>query len=913
MTSPVKRSRPDFSLYPLIWLAICFGLGILLASEFSIDRRIWLFAAAGLTGISLGFFRSSAVFILAAFVAAGAFSFQAAIDSKPQNSIKNLYDTGILVSGEPVEIEGFIENEPELAVGGFYLRIAAVKLAYKGVVKRVSGNIQFFASESSAEIKREYDKLDLVSGTKVRIAAVLLREERYHNPGSISFLTIIDQNGIDATGIIKSPLLIEIVDGERQFSPFSFIYKYRRGLIEKIRANFSASTSGILIASLLGNKHHLTKESASVFRDGGTFHVLVISGLHITFIGGILLLIVRRFTRKPFVLFLVPTGVLWIYALAVGAEIPVIRAAMMFTVLAFSYLMFRKGTLLNALGACALVIFILRPEELFSPSFQLTFASLAGIILAAFPLIEKFREIGNWSPTRKRPFPPAVAKRLLVVCETLYWSERGWRKTLRENVWDCRIFKSSYAARLEDLGLQKLLRRLFEGVLVTISVQLFLLPFLVVYFHRVSFGSIVLNLWVSFFIVFQNGFALLSIFAGLFSDTLARPMIGITEFCNRILMAVPELFISYDINSFRLPVYSGSIKLIYSVYYIPLMGMILLLNAWDPFLRTADQIDKKSRLIKLPLFYAASISHILLFSLIIFHPFSAPEKDGRLTVDFLDVGQGDSALVTFPNGETMLIDGGGKQNFSRLYLEKENGDQEPFEPDSSGVGESVVSEFLWEKGYSEIDHILATHSDADHMQGLIAVARNFRIKTAMIGVASPEDDIFTEFTTALEKNGIPVFRLDNRKRFEAGGVTVEILNPPVNRKTETRSTNNNSVVLRLTYQNRRFLLTGDIEQKVEYELLKNPQLLKADIVKVAHHGSRTSSVSKFVEAVRAEYAVIPVGKNSPFGHPNEDVVSRWELSGAKVMTTGKNGTITISTNGHDLNVQTFLNKNGGLK
>jgi competence protein ComEC len=112
-------------------------------------------------------------------------------------------------------------------------------------------------------------------------------------------------------------------------------------------------------------------------------------------------------------------------------------------------------------------------------------------------------------------------------------------------------------------------------------------------------------------------------------------------------------------------------------------------------------------------------------------------------------------------------------------------------------------------------------------------------------------------------------------------------------------------VVRIVYGSRAFLLTGDIESDAERQLLSGGGTLRSDIVKVPHHGSRTSSTSEFIQATGAEYAVISIGRHSRFGHPHKEVVDRWFASGAKVMTTGERGMITISTNGSDLWVSTY--------
>ena len=906
----LKNSPKDFAFYPLLWLAAFFAAGIFFAHYFFVDWKIFLVIALISSAFSIVFIKRkfASLFIFIAFFAIGSFYFQISKQNLPRNSLKNLYDTNQINSGDSIEIEGVLQGRPELAVGGIFLSVKVEKYIYKSKTKDANGNVRLFAPIQSELIQNEYEKLDLRYGTRIRIATNLKREEKFLNAGGISFIEILDQQGVDANGTIKSPLLIERIEDTKTFAPLAWLYNYRQSLIESISQKFNISTSGILIASLLGNRNHLTKDTAGIFREGGTFHVLVISGLHITFIGGLLLLIIRKFTRNKFWQFILVSVFLWGYSLAVGAEIPVLRAALMFTILLFSQVIYRNGTLLNALGACALALLIWRPQDLFNPSFHLTFASLFGIIAVAFPLIEKLRLIGNWTPSAENPFPPNVSKQLKIFCETLYWSEKKWQKTLNENIWDCQLFKSKAGVWLENRGLQKFLRWMFEGILVTAIVQLFLLPFLIFYFHRVSFASVLLNLWVGVFIVLQNLTAIIALFFATISNALALPFIKLTEIFNWFLLFVPKIFIENNLASFRVPIYSNEMQIVYVLYFIPLVILTILLNQWNPFSfdKSSNKEDKSVKLKKVITGKKIIIFHLstflLFLTLIILHPYSSPKADGRLKVDFLDVGQGDSALVTFPNGETLLIDGGGRHNFSELYVEQENGEKELFQPDVQGVGETVVSEFLWEKGYSKVDYLLATHADADHIQGLINVAKNFQIKAAMIGKEDAKDKDFIEFQNIFEKKNVSILNIFDGDSFEIGGVKIEVLNPTKQDINSRISSNNNSIVLRLTFGGREFLFTGDIEKNAEKRLLENPSFLQADIVKVAHHGSRTSSIKEFIEATKAEYAIIPVGRKSPFGHPHKEVSERWKKSGARVLTTGERGTITVSTNGKDLHV-----------
>ena len=189
---------------------------------------------------------------------------------------------------------------------------------------------------------------------------------------------------------------------------------------------------------------------------------------------------------------------------------------------------------------------------------------------------------------------------------------------------------------------------------------------------------------------------------------------------------------------------------------------------------------------------------------------------------------------------------------------------------------------------SEIDYIVATHGDADHVDGLKDVLKNFSVKAVLAG---PQ--------TLLETRTHPeTIHAGDVMRF--GEVEVSVLWPPAE---GGGSDNNNSVVLRITYGENTILLTGDIEKATERSLAQ--QNLKADVVKVPHHGSKTSSTDNFVLATKPTFAIISVGRNSMFGHPHEEVVQRWKSNGATVLTTGEAGTITVTTNGTELNLKTF--------
>jgi competence protein ComEC len=291
---------------------------------------------------------------------------------------------------------------------------------------------------------------------------------------------------------------------------------------------------------------------------------------------------------------------------------------------------------------------------------------------------------------------------------------------------------------------------------------------------------------------------------------------------------------------------------------------------------------------------------------VVLHPWSAGRPDGRLRIDFLDVGQGDAALLTAPDGTTLLVDAGGRLRFRDAG---EGGDDaEAFEPDVRGVGDRVVSEFLWARGLGRVNYLLATHPDADHAEGLNDVLANFRVDALFVGRAPAADEEFARLAASAARARVPLHLTGRGDVLPFGGAFVEVLwPPPADGGAAPRASDNDaSVVLRVRYGRRTFLLTGDIEAGAEAALVAAGDPLACDALKVAHHGSRTSSTEAFVNAARPAVAVISVGQDSPHGHPHPSVGARWRGVGAEVLTTGERGMVTVSTDGADLRVETFV-------
>ncbi len=267
------------------------------------------------------------------------------------------------------------------------------------------------------------------------------------------------------------------------------------------------------------------------------------------------------------------------------------------------------------------------------------------------------------------------------------------------------------------------------------------------------------------------------------------------------------------------------------------------------------------------------------------------EKGNLLEFITLDVGQGDAAVIISPDKRTMLIDGGVR----RAYYNKKK--QKHVEYDA---GKRIVAPYLDSQGIRELDMVMLTHPDIDHGGGLAYILQNFEVKQ-ILGIS---DGVFsssnlTRLRSIAKEKGIPY-------SFEYGGdielmptVTLTLLHPIDAAATNLRDadTNNDSLVMKLSYGVVDILFTGDIGAQAESQLIAAGQELRSDILKVPHHGSRTSSTTKFLDAVQSQYAIFSLGKGNPFRFPHPDVVSRYEERACVMLRTDELGAITFKTDG----------------
>jgi competence protein ComEC len=688
-------AQPPVAKHPLVLLALSLAAGILVFNYLHNSKLAIAFAlAAALLLTIVTILRPPAAMVLTLLVIAfpGTGYLLALLETRSvaPDRLVRMFAGGTLQSNEPVEVTGIIQGEPEPSPDGFYLTLATEEIRAKGKASAASGTVLLLAQVTDPFVRGAYDSLELRHGTRVRVMTMLDRDEDYRNPGVAPFTEYLERKGFDATGVIKSPLLVERLEDTRVFLPLSLVYEWRRRLEEEFDGRFSHETAGVLDAVLLGNRHKVSRETADRFREGGAFHVLVIAGLHISFIAGLLFLLMRRLTRNRGIQFISVATILFAYSLAVGAQPPVVRAALVFTLGIFAPLVWRRADSMNVIGAAAMMLLVWRPSDLFDPSFQLTFFSVIAIVTLAVPLMTRMQQVGSWRPTHETPYPPAAPPWFRAISEMLFWSDRAWKKEMDTSNVRYRLIKSRWVIKLERLHLQRPIRFAAAAVILSLAVQLGMLPLLIVYFHRISFASLWLNIFVGVAMVLLVAVCLIATLIAHLSSPLAAALIAIAERIEWIMVHAIDPLSRLGLASIRLPHYRGAGILVYGLYLGLLGWLAFSLGRWTP-LRPAiltGEAQPRARPFAVKLALAA-FGVLLLVA--VMHPFSEPKPDGKLHVDFLDVGQGDSALVTMPDGATLMIDGGGRPNIDWQRDESEG--DEPVEHDTRSIGERVVSEF----------------------------------------------------------------------------------------------------------------------------------------------------------------------------------------------------------------------------
>jgi competence protein ComEC len=397
-------------------------------------------------------------------------------------------------------------------------------------------------------------------------------------------------------------------------------------------------------------------------------------------------------------------------------------------------------------------------------------------------------------------------------------------------------------------------------------------PFVALHFNRFSpigfFTNLFIIPWVGFLIVPLSLTA--SIFSFFFTP-LASFLININGFITLILLRVLAFFASLPFASLFVSTPT--------VFEIVLFYILLFLV-----------VHLKKRKPARYLFWGLCVVFVL--DLTYWNLKDLFQKDLRLT--FIDVGHGDSILIEFPKGEKMLMDGGG------LY------------EDRFDIGKKVIAPLLWKKKIRRIDTLVLTHPDPDHLKGLIFIASQFSIGQFWDNGYQTESESYLQLKKTLSEKKIKTQSLNEETSPQIiNGVEISVLNPSAWKTTQRkvqnpRDLNNSSLVMKLRFRDVSVLLTGDIGKEAEERMLRKGYPLRADILKIPHHGSSSSSSPLFLERVKPSYAILSVGERNIGRLPHPEVLKRYGQLGTNILRTDRHGAITIVTDGEDIEIRPFL-------
>ena len=621
------------------------------------------------------------------------------------------------------------------------------------------------------------------------------------------------------------------------------IYAARWRMADSIEQAMPFPESALGAAMLLGKRESLPPELVDKFRGTGAAHLLAISGLHV----GVLLAVTAGAAswllgRRRPTYLIIAAAAIWLYALAAGASPSALRAAVMGTVYLAALGLGRPSSVLPALALAAALMTVASPNLVRQVSFQLSFAAVGGIALTQAMLGGRL----GWgsSPTA------------------------GWAKRLAG--WAAALIVVSAAATLATWPLAA--ANFGQVALLGVPVSLLAIPAMAPLIATVLGAAV----------------------AGLAFPPLGVLLGGIAAAPAAWLIAVVSAFPAWTVEAdwvgkpLLLAWYGG-------------LGLALLAaqphrtRRWrqaiaDGLERLRDSFGASSggqsgAGSRWPLpspYFTMTVAVALGIAAAILWARAAGGPDGYLHVHFLDIGQGDSILIVTPSGRQALIDGG---------------------PDGDSVSQALADTLPG--GDRSLDLVVMTHLDSDHSRGLLNVLDRYTVGAVLAGPQPPGNEMQAQWEQRLQQHNITplevragyVIHLDD-------GVELRVLNPPQDRLFG--DFNNDSIALRLTYGDVSFMLTADIEREAEERLVNSGAELHSTVLKVAHHGSNTSTIPSFLNAVNPAVAIISAGRDNSFGHPTQAVVERLEAqAGAEnVFRTDRHGHVEFTTNGALLEVRT---------
>lgn len=849
-------------------LAVCFAASLVLI-------------VAGLALAKMGRLFPAATISLLSWTLLGFLGACVAEQPRPANHVLSVLEQGRLSLQSPLRWYGRLRDEPAKLPWGYGLVIDLSGVEFQGASLPVRGGLRvgFTPRPDQAPLPELHagDAVSILTGAKL--------PQAFRDEGAFDRRVYLAQQGIDLVATLRSPELIERTGDSKQ-SFTTLLARTRRRLRDEIETLCSNSpqSAGVLRAMLLGDRSFVDRAESADFQKTGAFHVLVVAGLHVGAIAAVLFWAGRKLRLKRSLTILFTLVLLFSYIAVVEERPPVLRAAVMTAIVLLGGFFFRRLELLNSTAIAALILLIAKPLALRDSSFQLTFVAIGCIAGLALPWLEK----------TVQPYVRAL---------------RGWRDVTRDAAHDPRAAQFRIDLRSLDrwitarapralgkvagyglAGGLTLTFRVWELLVVTLALQIGMLPLMARDFHRVSMSAPLVNLAAVPMVGILVPLGFLTLATGSTLPAVGRLLAAPLTWLTALLVHVVQWFGHFPRWSYRIP---G-----------PPLWLIMLFFLTGTALAICIRFERERWT---TFYWGVCVAWLACAVVIAVFPFSPQWAKGKLEVTVLDVGQGDSLFVVSPAGKTILIDGGGA--FSGFAAQGASFGVS-FGPTSFGIdpGEEAVSPYLWSRGFQKLDVVALTHAHQDHLGGLTAILENFHVGKLWIG-REVSSIALARLEQLAKDRKIPIEHELRGKSFDWDGVKGEFLWPEtVSASIGAEAKNDDSLVLRLQYGNRAFLLPGDAERQAERGILaeNRPETLRSDVLKVGHHGGKNSTTQEFLRAVEPSIGIISVGETNAYGHPSPELLERLETSFVQVLRTDRDGAVHVLTDGQQLEVSCFV-------